>query len=73
MKIALPSWVYRLLTKFGNVALPNSCNKLDRKQLQKHLSEKVGFAVNIREATYKDYKDKKIIEYPYLIAEVKKL
>jgi hypothetical protein len=72
MKIVLPSWVYRNLTKFRNVALPNSCNKLDRDELIKHLSKEVGFKVKLRDAIYKDYKDKKINEYPYLIAEAKR-
>ena len=48
----LPNWVYKTLAEWGNVALPNKCNDMNKEKLAEHLAEKVGFAVSIRECQY---------------------
>lgn len=52
--IVLPNWVYRNLNRFGNCALPDVCNKMNTTSLKQHLSRKMGFKVNIREAIFID-------------------
>jgi len=68
--IELPKWVYKVLSTYGNVALPNECKTMNRKELIKHLTKMVGFKVKIREVKFVDYKVKSSdVETTYLIAE----
>lgn len=70
--MTLENWVYRTLTKFHNVALPYACNEMPRNKLIKHLEEKTGLKIKLREATFEEaQKGGKTIEKPYLIAEEK--
>ena len=45
----LPNWVYETLKRYGNVALPNFCNDMDREELKKDIERNVGFKVVIKE------------------------
>lgn len=74
-RIELPNWVYGVLEKHHNVALPNTCNKMNRDSLRVHLQKKTGLKIKIRQAdirqidNFKFNKETKI--KPYLIAEVR--
>ena len=70
--IRLPDWVYRNLLKYQNCALPNKCNEMNRDRLKAHLEQELDAKVVIRQAIFKEtIKLGKVIEHPYLIAEVK--
>ena len=74
-KISLPTWVYETLKKYGNVALPQACNKMDTEKLVNHLQRKTGFKLKIRKTEIKFRNKYKTIHCqeikPFLIAEVK--
>ena len=77
MKIVLPKWVYKNLDKFGNCALPNVCNEMNKRDLEKHLSKVMGVKVEVRVAHFKDEKNdyaplKKETINDYLVAEEKR-
>lgn len=65
----IPKWTIKTLQKFGNCALPKSCESQDRKELEKELSKAVGFKVIVRQAIMTYQFDKK---KTYLIAEAKR-
>ena len=74
-RIELPSWVYGVLEKQHNVALPNSCMKMNRDSLRVHLQRKTGLKIKIRKAEIRYLDNFKYVKEttikPYLIAEVR--
>ena len=74
-QIKLPEWVYKNLEDYGNCALPNWCNDIEKKDLEKHLSEKTGLKIVLRDADFVKVEStsKKLeINQHYYIAEEKK-
>ena len=75
MKIELPDWVYSALKRYGNVALPNNCNEMDRTELKKVIEKKVGSKVVIRETQLMDCGNdmrNKLKFKPFLTVETEK-
>ena len=74
-RIELPNWVYGVLEKHHNVALPNSCNEMNKNSLRVHLQNKTGLKIKIRQADIRQIDNfkynKETTIKPYLIAEVR--
>ena len=74
-KFEIPKWVYAVLEKNKNVALPNVCMSMNRQSLKRHLEKVVGFKLKIRECEIKScdtrFLQRRIKIHPYLVAEAK--